>query len=133
LAGQYAYIKKRTKNKPIDIIVAPILQTQEAQSYFQEKGIQNITTQTLKNIFNSKWYKSLPNKQQKIYKKLSKQGSWGACNTSVTFPYMAPDNNNAFFSTMFGKYFTLNGKCVKNCIREKSIKDEFGFLNNSLY
>lgn len=34
--------------------------------------------------------------------------------TSIVFPYMAPNNNNAFYSTYIAPFLTLNGAGVKN-------------------
>lgn len=34
--------------------------------------------------------------------------------TSIVFPYMAPNNNNAFFSSYIAPLLTLNGAGVKN-------------------
>jgi hypothetical protein len=56
----------------------------------------------------SQWYKSLSGPQQQRLLKLLGFTGFGENALSMAFPYMAPDNNNAFFADLIAKAFIMN-------------------------
>jgi hypothetical protein len=67
--------------------------------------------EALKNL---EWYKSLNYSDQIMLEKLMAGEGYGHTCANISMPYMAPDNNNTFFASVFAPIFTLNGQGVKN-------------------
>lgn len=69
----------------------------------------------------SAWFKSLSQSQQQHLLKLLGYSGFGENALSMAFPYMAPDNNNAFFADMIAKAFIMN----QNAAASKNLGDSW--------
>lgn len=57
---------------------------------------------------DSPMFQGLPVAQQEQFLDLLGHLGWGKNGLSMAFPYMAPDNNNAFFGDQVAKDFIVN-------------------------
>ena len=131
----YAYGDLRSGGYAGDIVIAPYLATKRCNQLFArlrdggpatatspanlpDKKLIYLPGERCPEFFDSKYYRSLTSDQQRIFKEVMGHLGFGLSGDGpglcVAFPYMAPDNNNAFFSSLIAHFYTLNGKGVKN-------------------
>lgn len=123
-------LEKNKGNNVDDVFLAPILSTPEALQKLNDIGIGKyrctcIPTELTEGITHSEYFSSLSCEEQKIYRSLLDGSGYEGGSLSVTFPYMAPDNNSHFFSNNLASYFTLNGAGVKGKAKFTGAKLEF--------
>lgn len=113
-----AHLPKNSSKTP-DIIIAPVLTTERAANLIKPLSNNSykplyIAGEQAHTFKNSAYYQSLSHNQQQAFIKTMGSLGYDSNGLDVAFPYMSPDNNNAFFSTVVAKFFTLNGAGVKN-------------------
>lgn len=122
LNGAYGVLSNslsNTSHNINDIIIAPVITSTDAMKLFSQesssKGIslKYLSGEIVPSIKETAYYKSLSELDKTMLKKVIAYDGYGENCYNVSFPYMAPDNNNAFFSTFIAEYFTLNGGGVK--------------------
>ena len=103
-----------------EIVVSPLVSTQEANGLFMGNGrpgsgLVNQRPNTsyapariMQALESSGFFKSLPTSQQRNLLVLLGDPGFGDNALSMTFPYMAPDNNNALFGDQIAKEFIVN-------------------------
>ena len=106
----------------------------------QDNNLSFLPAETIPLFLESDYIKELPIMERRAFKEVlqvsedlerfdpsgDKADKWNSPNdpfgyngfrgnaTSIVFPYMAPNNNNAFFSSYIAPLLTLNGAGVKN-------------------
>lgn len=106
----------------------------------QDNNLSFLPAETIPLFLESDYIKELPVMERRAFKEVlqvsedlerfdpsgDKADKWNSPNdpfgyngfrgnaTSIVFPYMAPNNNNAFFSSYIAPLLTLNGAGVKN-------------------
>lgn len=107
----------RTKGFNGKIIVAPIISTKKAKTLIQKSSDPNVEYLAGHQVLpfkNQPAYKALSPMLQKLMRRIIGSLGFDRNGLSVAFPYMAPDNNNAFFSREIAPYFTLNRAGAKS-------------------
>lgn len=95
-----------------EFVFAPLVTTVNAKNRFN--ALNYIPTITIPSFRDSGFYKGLTQENKSLLDKVmvAKHGDL-ACDTSITFPHMAPDNNHPFFNEFISNQFLLNGKGAK--------------------
>lgn len=106
------------QNEVSDIIVSPIICTKKALPLFDNisylgRNISCIPGEIVEEFSTNNHLKSLKPEDIKIYERIMTGGGYEGGDYSIAFPYMAPDNNNKIFATIFAEHFTLGGLGVK--------------------
>lgn len=99
-----------------NITFAPVITTFNAIKQLVPKDILRKTICPYKikeNLRDNKFYKSLNEDERFALNEVLGDFGYLDNGLSVVFPYMAPDNNNNFFSVDIAGKFTLNGRGVK--------------------
>ena len=105
-----------------EVIAVPVMTTKQAVKNFNENFVHNMLVKTVNGYADSDWYKSLSDIDKAMIEKIMYGRGYGKTGCCITFPYMAPDNNNTFFASEFAHNFTLNGEGVKNGSYSSSIE-----------
>ena len=109
------HVGDKIKNLPEkEIIAMPIISTKQAINLFKQNKINYMAGKEIEALKNLEWYKSLNYSDQVMLEKLMAGEGYGHTCANISMPYMAPDNNNTFFASVFAPIFTLNGQGVKN-------------------
>ncbi len=93
------------------IVIAPIISTTKAKTLIQKTADSNVEYVTGHQVLpfkNQPAYQALSPMLQKLMHRIFGSLGFDRNGLSIAFPYMAPDNNNAFFSKEIAPYFTLN-------------------------
>lgn len=112
------------------VLVAPIISTTRADQMFREMRAEDPDCfyqpgQVLLPFRDNELYRSLPGKQRKVISEVAGHLGCDENGLNVVFPYMGPDNNNAFFSDKIAPAFILNRAARKN------MDEEFSFPERS--
>ena len=114
--------------KGYNIELVPLIATDKAINKlferYQHKNISIIPGEVIKPFRETDYFSALPDEIKELYSRLLQTFGFDRQGLNVAFPYMSPDNNNAFFNNFIAKYFTLNGGGVKN-YENKYNKDLF--------
>lgn len=99
------------------IVLAPYYTTETGFNALSEACKDNEKThilpgEILESYFDTEAYKN--KKIKTFHKQLIGEGGWKNTASNIVFPYMAPDNNTAFFSAQVADLYTLNGAGVKD-------------------
>lgn len=102
----------RVSGNPV-IVVAPLVARSMAAMGFDELSSirPNVVYEpgrNLSGLYDSPFYTSLVPVEQSELKKVVGAGGWSNGATCIVFPYMAPDNNNAFFGDRIAEFFLVN-------------------------
>lgn len=92
------------------VMIAPMVSTTEAQALLGGAHAKHsyLPGRVIEPLAESTFYKSLDPRSRDMVRMML--GDWGYGNNglSVSFPYMAPDNNNHFFGDLVAPFFILN-------------------------
>ncbi len=106
----------RSKKFSGKIIIAPLISTTSARTVLERQGDRNMKYLSAAIVPSFRKHPSFqalsPALQQVLCRVVGSLG-FNDNGLSLAFPYMTPDNNNAFFANQIGPYFTLNSAGCK--------------------
>jgi hypothetical protein len=110
-----------------EIVISPMVSTEAAPKLLQngdnfghvpmDPTTTTFAPESMANALRgSDWYNSLPADKKTRLEDLVQGLNFGSSGLTMAFPYMAPDNNNSFFSGTLAEQFVVNKNAdgVKN-------------------
>ena len=94
-----------------NVVLAPLVSTAYAQRKFT--NLDCLPAMTINTFKASDFYKSQPEDKLALLSRAFIGDEGINSDSSITFPHMAPDNNNAFFNEFISPEYLLNGKGAK--------------------
>jgi len=105
-----------------DLLVAPVYVHKGTKTKLESLRLFNgvtiktecISAKECDTVTQSEYFQSLDKKSGDLIYGMAGYGGYTKnIQTNIVFPWMAPDNNNSFFSNVIAPFFTLNGEGVK--------------------
>lgn len=95
------------------IVVAPMMSTEEAAARFAKNESSRgkviyMPYKMTNTLNNSQFYRALISRERTLLNRAIYDPGYGGNALSMVFPYMAPDNNNAFFGKFIAHHFIVN-------------------------
>lgn len=94
-----------------NVVLAPLVSTAYAQKKFAD--FNYIPARTINTFKASDFCKSQSEDNLKLLEKVFVGNEGINSDSSITFPHMAPDNNNVFFNEFIAPHYLLNGNGAK--------------------
>ena len=110
--------------RDVDLVVAPVYVHNGTKPKLESIRLGDadivtadcISAKECDTLTKSEYFSSLNRKSANMIENIAGYGGFSKdIKTNIVFPWMAPDNNNSFFSNVIAPFFTLNGQGVKRC------------------
>lgn len=101
-------------NNPLNVLMAPLLCSQEAEKIFAEYKVPYVCQKKISPFNHSQYYGQTTFDNADKFKASIGNSGLTSAHYNIAFPYMAPDNNSKTFALFLAKYFTFNQHGVKN-------------------